>query len=94
MSEDKTAPRAAEANSEWHGGKAESIPEYFTKPRIVEDLAAAHPVLLVRQLANEILRLRSSRPAIVEECARVCDEQYATACATAIRALAPGEPQT
>jgi hypothetical protein len=57
-----TAPRAAEANSEWHGGKVESIPEYFTKPRIVEDLAAAHPVLLVRQLANEILRLRALAP--------------------------------
>jgi len=42
----------------------DSIPEYFDKPNIVESLAKAHPVLLVRQMANEILRLRSlERPA-------------------------------
>jgi hypothetical protein len=58
------------------GANVESIPEYFAKPNIVEGLVAAHPVLLVRQMANEILRLRSSRPAIIEECARVCDELY------------------
>ena len=38
----------------------DAIPEYFAKPGIVENLAAAHPVMLVRQMANEILRQRSA----------------------------------
>jgi hypothetical protein len=38
----------------------EAIPEYFAKPQIVESLAAAHPTLLVRQMALEILRLRAA----------------------------------
>jgi hypothetical protein len=60
----------------------------------------------IQALCNAVMlmdKTLSSRPAIIEECARVCDEQYekhkhyfsvgpglATACATAIRALAPG----
>lgn len=36
----------------------EHFPEYFAKPKIVEGLAETHPVLLIRQMANEILRLR------------------------------------
>ena len=35
----------------------EHIPEYFAKAGIAETLAAHHPVLLIRQMANEILRL-------------------------------------
>lgn len=38
------------------------IPEYFAKPGVTEALAETHPTLLVRQMANEILRLRSARP--------------------------------
>lgn len=38
---------------------AESVPEYFAKPGITEALSATHPALLVRQMANEIIRLRS-----------------------------------
>jgi hypothetical protein len=54
-----------------------SIPEYFAKPGIVEALAEAHPVLLIRQMANEILRLRSVPSArgeapqkLFQQCAR------------------------
>ena len=36
----------------------ESLPEYFAKPGVVEGLSQAHPVLLVRQMANEISRLK------------------------------------
>ena len=36
----------------------EAIPDYFAKPGVTEGLAQAHPVLLVRQMANEIMRLR------------------------------------
>jgi hypothetical protein len=40
------------------------VPEYFAKPGVTEALSKAHPVLLVRQMANEILRLRSARPEV------------------------------
>jgi hypothetical protein len=55
---DKTLSTRPAIIEEWHGGKVEHIPEYFAKPKIVEGLAEAHPILLVRQMANEILRLR------------------------------------
>ena len=42
------------------GEALERIPEYFAKPGITEALAKSHPVLLVRQMANEILSLRSA----------------------------------
>lgn len=71
------------------GINAESIPEYFAKPGITEGLAEAHPNLLVRQMANEILRMRStpSREEIVEECARVCDEAHEFQLADSVRSL-------
>jgi hypothetical protein len=40
-------------------GMPEELPEYFAKPGIVEGLSEVHPVALVRQMANEILRLRA-----------------------------------
>jgi hypothetical protein len=37
----------------------EHIPEYFDKPGVLDGLSQAHPVLLIRQMANEIARLRA-----------------------------------
>lgn len=39
----------------------EQMPQYFDKPTIVETLAEVHPVALVRQAANYILRLRAAK---------------------------------
>lgn len=66
-----TASRPAGSATEREG--LESIPEYFAKPKVTEALAETHPVLLVRQMANEILRLRAldSGPTSEEEAIRV-----------------------
>lgn len=57
----KTGPQVTELDH---------IPEYFAKPGIVQMLAEAHPTLLIRQMANEILRLQAARPE-EKECARL-----------------------
>lgn len=40
------------------GDNLDHIPEYFSKPGVVAGLAETHPLLLVRQMANEIIRLK------------------------------------
>jgi len=58
------------------GEAPERIPEYFAKPGITEALAKSHPVLLVRQMANEILSLRSATPAMEKLLRDLLDRAY------------------
>lgn len=57
VAQDAHAP-ASVAPSSVAASNVECVPEYFAKPGVTEVLAKAHPVLLVRQMAHEILRLR------------------------------------
>ena len=52
-----TAPSPSDADAE--AKELREIPEYFAKAGVTEALAQTHPAMLVRQMANEILRLRA-----------------------------------
>lgn len=47
-------------------GMNDHMPEFFAMPEVTENLAKAHPVLIVRNCANEILRLRAELAAANE----------------------------
>lgn len=54
----------AERNAFGNWKMPDALPEYFAKDGIVEGIAKHHPTALVRQMANEILRIRALSPKV------------------------------